>query len=166
MKYITHTLFQLFFAFSLIIALMAWLAPVAAAHTLVSNNGPSGKYFLMHVADVGNESQSEYRVTIAPETSANITQTWSVSNSFGATIGINNEVVSAGLSYDVTRSTDVSETCSTNVNMTSQDQTLEWQSIFINYNYDIYWHSTITGQDTYEGAGWAKEYINPKCTLY
>jgi hypothetical protein len=167
MKHITRTTFQLLFSLSLVACLTVWLAPVAAAHTTIPDNGPNqvGNYFITHVAFTGDEARVEYNVYIAPGTGANITKTWSVSNSFGATIGINADVVSAGLSYNVTTSTDVSETCTANVNTTGFDQLLGWQSLFANQSYDIYWHSNFTGQDTKEGTGWAKEYTGPRCDL-
>jgi len=168
MKRITRTSFQLLFSLALVACLTALLAPVAAAHTTIPDNGPNqaGYEFLMYISQTGNETVSEYDVTIGPGTSANITNTWSVSNSFGATVGITADVVSAQLNYNFTSSTDVSETCSANVNTTDQDQLLEWEAIFNNYRYDVYWHDNLTNQDTKVGTGWAKVYNEPRCALY
>ncbi len=168
MKRITRMFLPLLTSLSLAALLVAWLAPAASAHVATPGNSPSGAgyYVITHIANTGNEDQSEYSIIIAPGTSANITQSWSVSNSFGATIGISKDIVSAQLGYNVTQTTSVSETCSANVNTTDQDQLLEWQSVIINQSYDIYWHSNLTGDDTMQGTGWAKEYNYPRCALY
>lgn len=168
MKRITRVLLQLLASLSLVAFLVALLAPTAAAHVATPSNGPyeSGQYVITHIANVGNVTYDEYSITIAPGAGANLSQSWSVSNSFSATIQISKDIVSAQLGYNVTQTSDVSETCSANVNTTGEDQMLEWQSIFTNYTYDIYWHSNVTGDDTLQGTGRSQEYNYPRCALY
>lgn len=167
MQRITRVLLQLLTSLSLVALLAAWLAPTASAYVATPSNGPygSGYYVITHIARTGNGSQSEYSVTISPGTSASITQSWSVSNSFSTTINIGKDIVSAQLGYNVTQTTDVSQTCSADVNTTGHDETLEWESVFVYQSYDIYWHTDLGG-DTFQGTGWAQEYIEPKCTLF
>lgn len=168
MKHITYTTFQLLFSLALVVCLTVWFAPVVAAHTTVSGNGPNqaGYEFITHVVPTGDIYEDEDSVTIAPGTSANISESWTVTNSFSATVGISKDIVSAQLGYDVSASTSVSETCNTNVNTTNGDQLLEWQSQYVASSFDVYWHSNLTGQDIKEGTGWAKKYNQPRCAIY
>jgi hypothetical protein len=168
MQRVTRILLQILTSVSLVAFLAVWLVPTASAHVATPNNSPygSGYYTITHIAYTGSMNQSEYSVTISPGTSASLTQSWSVSNSFGATIQISKDIVSAQLGYNVTFTTEVSKACSSDVNTTGHDQTLEWESIYINQSYDIYWHNNLTGDDTFQGTGWATKYNGPRCALF
>jgi len=168
MQRITRVLLQVLASLSLVAFLAICLAPTASAHVATPNNSPygSGYYTLTHVVYTGSTNESEYRLTFSPGTNAGFSYSWSVSNSFGATIQISKDIVSAQLGYSVTFTTEVSKTCSADVNKTDHDQTLEWESIFINQSYDIYWHDNLTGDDTLQGTGWATKYNGPRCALF
>ena len=122
----------------------------------------SGYQYITNELNGGNEYHPEYTVDLGPGTSATIARHWDVQNSFGANVGVTAEVVEAGLNYNVTWSSGVDEQCSAN-NQTTSHQSLIWQSVYIDWYYDIYWHNNADGTNTYQGTGWAKEYLNPAC---
>ena len=163
MKRITQRFFPLIFTLSCVICLQALLASGVSAHTAARHiPAPGSRLYVTHVFFTGDVDVSEYGVFIAPGTSASISKSWSVSNQFGATVGISADVVSAGVSFNVTESTGVSETCTAPTNTTGHDQLLEWESIYAHYDYDIY--SSVTGAKM--GTGWAEEFTGARCAIY
>jgi hypothetical protein len=163
MKRITQRFFPLILAFSFVICLQALLAPSASAHTAARHiPAPASRLYVTHVVFTGDVNYSEYGVVIAPGTGANISKAWTVSNTFGASLGISADVVSAGVNFNVTESQSVTETCTAPTNTTGHDELLEWESIFAHYNYDIY--SQVTGAKV--GTGWAEKYAFTRCAIY
>lgn len=137
----------------------------AASPSVCINCGPSGYYYLANIFNGGTENDTEESMILGPGTSASITKSWSVSTSWGANVGVSGNTVSAGLNFTVGVSWGVSETCS-GTNTTSYDRYLEWETIYIDWYYDVYWHSNYNGSNTYEGSGWAKQFSTNRCGLY
>jgi hypothetical protein len=123
-------------------------------------------YYITNILNGGNEYQQAYAVIIEPGTGANITHGWTVSNTWGGQAGISEAGVSAALNFNVSASTNVSEACNANVNTTTHRESLEWNSVFIDWFYDVYVYDSYSGQSSYVGGGWAKEYVEPMCALY
>jgi hypothetical protein len=163
MNRITHRFFPVIFAFSCVLCLQALLAPAASAHTATGHiPAPGSRLYLMHVAFTGDVDYSGPNLIVTPGTGGTTTKTWTVSNQFGATLGISVNVVSAGVSFNVTESQSVSEACNVPTNTTGHDELLVWESVFAHYNYDIYSSAT----NTKVGTGWAEGFTATRCGLY
>jgi hypothetical protein len=168
-KHITRKSFQLLFSLALIACLTVWLAPVAAAHTARPGNGPNGAgyFYVTNVNRTSTETDSDYAITADPGASVSLTRSWTVSNSWTATVGIDAKVVSAQVNFDVTASTETSETCSNGgANTANTAQLIQWQDVFDDYDFDIYWHNNLTNQDMKQGTGFAKKFDHPNCGVY
>ncbi len=101
--------------------------------------------------------------SVGPGTGANITRSWTDSNSWGANVGITDKLVSATVNFNVTESYSISWGCNTNVNETSHTQYLQWWDYFNETYYDVYLHTPNGTQ--YAGSGWADQYTYSGCNF-
>ncbi len=91
-----------------------------------------------------------------PQTSGNITNSFTVSNQFSASIGVDVKVVTTSLGFDVTQSYTLSANCSAN-NTTNQVQILDYVAVYTTYDYEI----MQSGQKI--GVGSAGQYNHDQC---
>ncbi len=126
--------------------------------------GPGGVYYAVVTNSCGScYENSPYQVTVGPGTGASISQSWTASNTWGATVGITSDAVNAAVNFNVTASTTVSETCTAPTNTTSHYQTLIWFSYYDETFFNVYWRDTAGSH--YEGTGYATNYNHPGCDL-
>lgn len=150
------------------------LASAPSAHAAPSTiGGPKvgcgcnpGYYFIKNIVNGGLEYDPEIDFVLGPGTGVSINKTWGVSTSWQANAGISGDTVSAGLNFTVGISWSTSETCTAPTNTTGHDQTLQWQTVYIDWYYDVYWHNDTYNSNVYQGSGWAKEFDYDRCALY
>ena len=153
-------------SFSAFTAPRAHAAVRPVTHVSVGpRNQAYGYYYLTNVSVDGEEDVLEISVDIAPGVDTTITKSWTATNSWGANISIAKSIVTAGLNFDVTASTSWTVSCHAD-NTSSYYKTLYFDSVFSNYTFNIYYHSYITGKNTYEGAGWAEKAYGYYCPFF
>jgi hypothetical protein len=132
-------------------------AGTASAHTStpagVKNGAP---VVIQNVTCCGEDDTALRAVQLFPQTSGSITNSYTISNSFSANVGVDVKAVSASVGFSVSQSYTITADCSAN-NTTNQLQTLSYYAIYTVYDFEL-WQA---GKKV--GVGSANRYNYDQC---
>ena len=145
-------------SFALVVVCFGFaFAGTASAHTATSlkaKNGPS--VVIENITCCGESDVALKSVQLFSQTSGSISDSYTISNSFSANVGVDIKAVSASVGFNVSQSYGVTANCSAN-NTTSQTQVLTYYIVYTTYNFEL-WRS---GQKV--GVGSANKYAYDQC---
>lgn len=87
---------------------------------------------------------------------------FSVDSSWEASVGVSIDLVEASVGFSVTQTLTRGGTCS----YTPPNGVLGWvntDAVFFVQYFDIYWHNSVTGKNTYQGGGSARQFQYFQC---
>ena len=126
-----------------------------------------GHFFFTNITITGKMYTPGLAVEIGPSVDTTISKSWTTTNSYGGSVGVEKGIASAQLKFDVSESTTWSVACHF-TNTSNISKSMYFDNVFDTYTYKIYYHydSTFFGavpQDVYEGDGWAGQAIGYSC---
>jgi len=129
----------------------------ASAHTSTPTGAKNGSLVVIeNVICCGESAVPLRQVQVKPKTSGSISEPFTVSNSFSASVFVPVGTVSATLGFDVSQSYKFMANCSVN-NTTNQIQNLNYYADYTTYDFEL-WQA---GQQV--GVGSAEEYYADEC---
>jgi len=145
-------------SFALVVVCFSFVfAGTASAHTATPTRATNAPPVVIENVICCGESYVPLRqVQMNPQTSGSISESFTVSNTFSASVGVSVKVVSATLGFDVSKSYSLSASCTAN-NTTNQFQYLTYYAVYSTYNFEV-WQS---GQKI--GVGSAEDFARDWC---
>ncbi len=155
----------------LVLAMLLGVLCINTFVTSVAHASPyiqsPGHLFFTNISISGKAYTPGLTVEIGPNVDTTISKSWTSTNSYGGSIGVEKSIASAELKFDVSESTTWSVSCHF-ANTSNIFKTMYFDNVFDTYTYKIYYHydSTFFGmvpQDVYEGNGWANKATGYSC---